>query len=144
MSKNFPPGVVLRPGGGGERKPGAARRVTNGSVRGGERPLTALVNRKRNSLTSFSQKTAAERSGSNILSEIQCSNYKLVKLASVNKLIVGSASKIARPLTHSALDFFEKPGVMINYEGAYDLKFFHTWVAVDLNWIFLLLQKQKT
>ena len=45
MSKNLPAGVALRPG-GGERKPGAARRVTNGSVGGGERPVTALVNRK--------------------------------------------------------------------------------------------------
>ena len=54
MSKNLPAGVALRPGGGGERKPGAARRVTNGSVGGGERPVTALVNRKRNSSTSIS------------------------------------------------------------------------------------------
>ena len=73
MSKNLPAGVGLRPGGGGERKPGAARRVTNGSVGGGERPVTALVNRKRNSSTSISQKTAAKRSRSNILSEIQYS-----------------------------------------------------------------------
>ena len=74
MSKNLPAGVALRPGGGSERKPGAARRVTNGSVGGGERPVSALVNRKRNSSTSISRKTAAKRSRSNILSEIQYSN----------------------------------------------------------------------
>ena len=73
MSKNLPAGVALHPG-GGERKPGAARRATNGSVGGGERPVAGLVNRKRNSSTSISRKTAAKRSRSNILSEIQYSN----------------------------------------------------------------------
>ena len=28
--------------------------------------------------------------------------------------------EIASPVTHSALDFFEKPNVLINYEGSYD------------------------
>lgn len=32
--------------------------------------------------------------------------------------------EIANPVTHSALDFFEKPSVLINYEGAYDQEVF--------------------
>ena len=31
---------------------------------------------------------------------------------------------IASPVTHSALDFFEKPSVLINYEGSYDQEVF--------------------
>ena len=31
---------------------------------------------------------------------------------------------IASPVTHSALDFFEKPSVLINYEGSYDQQVF--------------------
>ena len=43
---------------------------------------------------------------------------------SVNNVFLGSATEIARPVTHSALDFFEKPGVIINYEGSYDQEVF--------------------
>ena len=32
--------------------------------------------------------------------------------------------EIASPVTHSALDFFEKPNVLINYEGSYDQEVF--------------------
>ena len=32
--------------------------------------------------------------------------------------------EIATPVTHSALDFFEKPNVLINYEGSYDQEVF--------------------
>lgn len=75
MSNKLPAGVALRPGGGGddERKTGAARRPANDS---GVRPVTAgLAKRKRNSSTSsISRKTAAKRSRSHILSEIQYSN----------------------------------------------------------------------
>ena len=34
------------------------------------------------------------------------------------------ASEIARPVTHSALDFFEQPTVLINYEGSFDQEVF--------------------
>ena len=44
--------------------------------------------------------------------------------ASVNNLFVGNSTEIAKPVTHSALDYFEKPEVMINYEGAYDQEVF--------------------
>ena len=36
-------------------------------------------------------------------------------------MIVGS-SELANPSTHSALDLFEKPSLLINYENAYDQK----------------------
>ena len=32
--------------------------------------------------------------------------------------------EIESPVTHSALDFFEKPNVLINYEGSYDQEAF--------------------
>ena len=32
--------------------------------------------------------------------------------------------EIASPVTQSALDFFEKPNVLINYEGSYDQEVF--------------------
>ena len=35
-----------------------------------------------------------------------------------------NSTEIANPVTHSALDFFERPNVLINYEGAYDQKVF--------------------
>ena len=44
--------------------------------------------------------------------------------ASVNNLFVGISMEIAKPVTHSALDYFEKPEVMINYEGAYNQEIF--------------------
>ena len=44
--------------------------------------------------------------------------------ASVNNLFVGNSMEIAKPVTHSALDYFEKSEVMINYEGAYDQEVF--------------------
>ena len=34
--------------------------------------------------------------------------------------ISGACSEIANPVTHSALDFFVKPSVLINYEGSFD------------------------
>ena len=34
------------------------------------------------------------------------------------------ASDVAQPVTHSALDFFEKPSVLINYEGSHDQEVF--------------------
>ena len=34
------------------------------------------------------------------------------------------ASEIARPVTHRALDFFEQPTVLTNYEGSIDLEVF--------------------
>ena len=65
----------------------------------------------------------------------------------------GSAMEIASPVTHSALDSFEKPNMLINYEGSYDqddfphvgcrgpqLDFFVTTEAkklIDLNRILL-------
>ena len=34
------------------------------------------------------------------------------------------STEIANPVTHSALDFFERPHILINYEGAYDQEVF--------------------
>ena len=34
------------------------------------------------------------------------------------------ARDVAQPVTHSALDFFEKPSVLINYEGSHDQEVF--------------------
>ena len=34
------------------------------------------------------------------------------------------ATDIANPVTHTAVDFFEKPSVLVNYESAYDQKVF--------------------
>ena len=34
------------------------------------------------------------------------------------------AADIANPVTHSALDFFEKPSVLVNYESAFDQEVF--------------------
>lgn len=36
----------------------------------------------------------------------------------------GRASDVANPVTHSALDFFERPSVLINYEGSHDQEVF--------------------
>ena len=36
----------------------------------------------------------------------------------------GKCSEIANPVTHSALDFFERPSVLINYEGSFDQEVF--------------------
>lgn len=36
----------------------------------------------------------------------------------------GKGSEIANPVTHSALDFFERPSVLINYEGSFDQEVF--------------------
>ena len=33
-------------------------------------------------------------------------------------------SEIAKPVTHSALEFFEQPSVLINYEGSFDQEVF--------------------
>ena len=43
---------------------------------------------------------------------------------SVNNLFEENSMEIAKPVTHSALDYFEKPERMINYEGAYDQEVF--------------------
>ena len=34
------------------------------------------------------------------------------------------ATDIANPVTHSALDFFEKPSVLVNYESGFDQEIF--------------------
>ena len=39
-------------------------------------------------------------------------------------MFVGNSLEIAKPVTHSALDYFEKPEVIINYEGSYDQEVF--------------------
>ena len=36
----------------------------------------------------------------------------------------GRASDVANPVTHSALDFFERPSALINYEGSHDQEVF--------------------
>ena len=36
----------------------------------------------------------------------------------------GASTEIANPVTHSALDFFERPSVLINYEGSFDQEVF--------------------
>ena len=33
-------------------------------------------------------------------------------------------TEIANPVTHSALDFFERPSVLVNYEGSFDQEVF--------------------
>ena len=38
--------------------------------------------------------------------------------------LYSKSTEIANPVTHSALEFFERPHVPINYEGAYDQKVF--------------------
>ena len=35
------------------------------------------------------------------------------------------STEIAIPVTHSALDFFERPSVLIIYEGSFDQEVFH-------------------
>ena len=34
------------------------------------------------------------------------------------------STEIANPVTHSALDFFERPSVLVNYEGSFDQEVF--------------------
>lgn len=41
-----------------------------------------------------------------------------------NNSFHGRASEVANPVTHSALDFFERPSVLINYEGSHDQEVF--------------------
>ena len=36
----------------------------------------------------------------------------------------GRASEVENPVTHSALDFFGRPSVLINYEGSHDQEVF--------------------
>ena len=36
----------------------------------------------------------------------------------------GRASEVANPVTHCALDFFERPSVLLNYEGSRDHEVF--------------------
>ena len=45
-------------------------------------------------------------------------------IAATTTTFSGSAKEIASPVTDSALDFFEKSNVLINYEGSYDQKVF--------------------
>ena len=40
--------------------------------------------------------------------------------SSYRNLSFGASSEIANPVTHSALDFFEKPSILINYEESFD------------------------
>ena len=48
-----------------------------------------------------------------------------MKTSSSNQnLYFGASSEIANPVTHSALDFFERPSVLINYEGPFDQEVF--------------------
>ena len=47
-----------------------------------------------------------------------------VPTAGTTTTFSGSAMEIASPVTHSALHFFEKPNVLINYEGSYDQEVF--------------------
>ena len=44
--------------------------------------------------------------------------------SSNQNLYFGASSEIANPVTHSALDFFERPSVLINYEGFFDQEVF--------------------
>ena len=44
--------------------------------------------------------------------------------ASAPLTLSGACSEIANPVTQSALDFFEKPSVLINYEGSFDQEVF--------------------
>ena len=37
---------------------------------------------------------------------------------------LGTSSEVANPVTHSSLDFFERPAVLINYEGSFDQEVF--------------------
>ena len=41
------------------------------------------------------------------------------------------AADIANPVTHTALDFFEKPTVLVNYESGFDQAFAHKSVQED-------------
>ena len=46
-------------------------------------------------------------------------------MAMVSNTFMGSSSsEVANPVTHSALDFFERPSVLINYEGSFDQEVF--------------------
>ena len=40
--------------------------------------------------------------------------------SSNQNLYFEASSEIANPVTHSALDFFVRPSVLINYEGSFD------------------------
>ena len=42
----------------------------------------------------------------------------------IHPQIHGRASDVANPVTHSAFDFFERPSVLINYEGSHDQEVF--------------------
>ena len=38
--------------------------------------------------------------------------------------LLSRSTEIANPVAHSALDFFERPRVLINYEGSFDKEVF--------------------
>ena len=44
--------------------------------------------------------------------------------SSNQNLYFGASSEIANPVTHRALDFFERPSVLTNYEGSFDQEVF--------------------
>ena len=38
--------------------------------------------------------------------------------------LLSRSTEIANPVTHSALDFFERPSVLVSYEGCFDQEVF--------------------
>ena len=44
--------------------------------------------------------------------------------SSNQNLYFGASSEMANSITHSSLDFFERPSVLINYEGSFDQEVF--------------------
>ena len=49
----------------------------------------------------------------------------------------GPASDVANPVTQSALEFFERPSVLINYEGSHDQEVFpkNGWRGPQLDFV---------
>lgn len=76
--------------------------------------------------------------------------------ASTSASLGSAAMDLANPVTHSALDFFEKPSVLINYESSFDKEFYpisgasgptlefvvggDSRTCIDLNYIQLCVQ----
>ena len=80
---------------------------------------------------SISKENPPERSRSVILSESNFVQYNNSKTTSLVALVTttstafsSNAIEIASPVTHSPMDFFEKPSVLINYGGSYDQEMF--------------------
>ena len=88
------------------------------------RPPSSAPSLSNSSPTIISRKKPAKRSRSEILSEtefVQFKNNRKNNTASILALVTttstafsGRTMDIASPVTHSALDFFEKPSVLIN------------------------------